>query len=147
MSAVLRRIIYVTSYELIAILLTTGGLVLLGFGGGSSGALAITASTVALIWNYIWSTLFDTWESRQASQTRTLRRRIAHAVGFEGGLVVFLLPTMAWLLNVSLLEALRLEVGLLAFFLLYTFVYAWIFDKVLPPKRKTADPAPAEIAS
>lgn len=135
MSTVLRRVIYVTSYEMFAILITTGGLILLGFGGGNSGAMAIAASTVAVIWNYIWSTMFDAWESRQESKVRTVRRRIAHAVGFEGGLVVFLLPTMAFLLNVSLLEALQLEVGLLAFFLFYTFAYAWLFDKVWPPKR------------
>ena len=139
MSPVLRRIIYVTSYELIAILFTTGGLILLGFGGGSSGALAVTASTVALVWNYFWTTLFEAWESRQASRTRTMRRRIVHAVGFEGGLVVLLLPTVAWLLHVSLLEALRLEAGLLGFFLLYTFVYAWLFDKVLPPRHTQPD--------
>ena len=133
MSPVVRRIIYVISYEIVAILLTTVGLVVLGFGGGHSGVVAVAASTVAVVWNYIWTTLFEAWESRQESQTRTLPRRIVHAIGFEGGLVVWLLPVVAWVLNVSLLQAFSLEVGLLAFFLVYTFVFAWLFDKVLPP--------------
>lgn len=125
---------YVICYELIAVALTALGLVVLGFGGGSSGAVAVAASTVAVVWNYLWNTLFEKWEQRQQSQTRTVARRIIHAVGFEGGLVVLLLPIVAWTLRVSLLQAFGLEVGLLAFFLVYTFVFAWLFDTVLPPR-------------
>lgn len=135
MSPHIRRVIYVVSYELVAILLTTLILVVLGFGGGSSGAIAVISSTVAVIWNYLWTTIFETWENRQASQTRTLRRRIVYAVGFEGGLVVILVPILAWVLDVSLWHALRLEAGLLIFFLAYTFVFAWLFDRIWPPKR------------
>jgi uncharacterized membrane protein len=131
---VVRRIIYVISYELIAIALTTLGLVVLGFGGASSGVMAVTASTIAMVWNYIWNTVFELWEQRQGSPARTLRRRVAHAIGFEGGLVVVLLPIMAWILRVSLRQAFALEVGLLAFFLVYTFAFTWLFDKVLPPR-------------
>lgn len=131
-----RRMIYVVSYELIAIMLTTLLLVVLGFGSGSSGALAVTASAVAVTWNYIWTTIFEAWEARQESQTRTLRRRAVLAIGFEGGLGLILVPITAWLLDVSLLEALRLEVGLLAFFLVYTFVFSWLFDRVWPPSHR-----------
>lgn len=136
MSPHVRRVIYVISYELIAVLLTTLGLIALGFGGGNSGTLAVTASLVAVTWNYIWTTMFEFWESRQESQTRTPRRRIVHAIGFEGGLGVLLVPITAWVLSVSLLEALRLEVGLLAFFLVYTFAFSWLFDKVWPPVHR-----------
>ena len=133
MSPAFRRIIYVISYELIAVALTTGGLVVLGFGGGSSGVVAVAASTVAVVWNYVWTTLFEVWERRQVSQTRTVLRRMVHAVGFEGGLVVLLLPIVAATLRVSLVQAFSLEVGLLVFFLVYTFVFAWLFDKIWPP--------------
>jgi len=136
-----RRIIYVTSYELVAILLTTLILVVVGFGGGSSGLVAVISSTVAVTWNYIWTTIFEFWEARQASQTRTVRRRIVYSVGFEGGLVVFLVPVLAWVLDVPLLEALRLQAGLLVFFLAYTFVFAWLFDRVWPLQRRSSDEA------
>lgn len=133
MSQAFRRIVYVISYELIAVALTTLGLVVLGFRGGSSGIVAVAASTVAVVWNYVWTTLFEAWERRQDSQTRTLPRRMVHALGFEGGLVVLLLPIVAATLRVSLVHAFSLEVGLLAFFLVYTFVFAWLFDRLWPP--------------
>jgi uncharacterized membrane protein len=116
-------------------MLTTVGLAVLGFGGTSSGAVAVAASTVAVVWNYLWTTAFEAWERRQQSQTRTVARRVTHAVGFEGGLVVLLLPIVAAILKVSLLQALSLELGLLAFFLVYTFAFAWLFDTIWPPIR------------
>ncbi|MGV0627304.1 PACE efflux transporter [Mycolicibacter minnesotensis] len=133
MSPAFRRVVYVISYELIAVVLTALGLTFLGFGGTHSSVLAVTASTVAVTWNYIWTTLFERWEARQDCRTRTLRRRIAYTVGFEAGLVALLLPIVALILRVSLLQALSLEIGLLGFFLVYTFVFAWLFDRVWPP--------------
>lgn len=135
-SATLRRVVYVLSYELIAIIATTVGLSLLGFSGGHSSTVAVVSSAVALIWNYLFNMMFDAWEQRQENTQRTLRRRIAHALGFEGGLVVILVPILALILGVTILEALMLEAGLLVFFLIYTFVFAWVFDKVVP--RATA---------
>lgn len=136
MSATSRRILYVIVYEAIAILFVSVALMALGHSGGGSGLVAVASSTVALIWNFVWTTLFEAWEKRQRSQVRTVRRRIAHAVGFEGGLVVFLVPLLAWILDVSLLDALVLELGMLVFFLVYTFVFAWLFDIVLPPTKR-----------
>lgn len=141
MSPVLRRIIYVITYEIIAILFVTTALIVLGFGGGSSGLIAVVSSAVAIVWNFLWNTIFEAWEQRQVSQKRTLPRRIVHAFGFEGGLIVFLVPILAWILQVSLLEAFILELGLLIFFLIYTFVFAWVFDLVLPPRAKVVDSA------
>lgn len=135
MSPHVRRIIYVVAYEIIAILVVTGALIVLSYGGGSSGLIAIVSSTVALVWNYAWTTMFEAWEKRQKSQTRTVGRRIVHAIGFEGGLIMFLVPIIAWILHISLLDALILEIGLLVFFLVYTFVFAWVFDIVLPLKQ------------
>lgn len=136
MSAVLRRIIYVVTYEVTAILFVSLALMALGHSGGGSTLVAIASSTVALLWNFVWTSVFEAWERRQASQTRTVRRRIAHAIGFEGGLVVFLIPLLAWILNVSLLDAFILELGILVFFLVYTFAFAWLFDIVLPPAKQ-----------
>ena len=141
MSPVLRRVIYVVSYEVIAIIFVTTALVVLGFGGGSSGLIAVVSSAVAIVWNFVWNTLFEAWERRQTSQKRTIGRRVVHSLGFEGGLIVFLVPILAWILGVSLIEAFVLELGLLIFFLIYTFVFAWVFDLVLPPKVRVVDSA------
>lgn len=155
MSATTRRIIYVIIYELVAILAVTLGLSAFGFGGGQSGAVAIASSTVAVIWNFIWTSMFEAWERRQESQTRTVKRRVVHSIGFEGGLMIFLIPVVAWILKVSLLEAFFLEAGILVFFLIYTFVFMWVFDKVWPPHTASAkanpettnvtDPAEAKV--
>lgn len=132
----LRRIIYVVTYEALAIVFVTFALRALGYGGTGSGLVAVVSSTVALVWNFLWTSIFEAWERRQASQVRTIPRRIAHAVGFEGGLVLFLIPLLAWILQVSLLDAFILELGILVFFFAYTLVFAWLFDLVLPPTRR-----------
>lgn len=75
MSAVLRRIIYVVTYEVTAILFVSLALMALGHSGAGSGLVAIASSTVALLWNFAWTSIFEAWERRQASQTRTVRDR------------------------------------------------------------------------
>ncbi len=60
---------------------------------------------------------------------RSLAQRAAHAIGFEGGLVVTLVPFFAWWLDISLWQAFVLDLGLLLFFLVYTFVFNWVFDR------------------
>lgn len=139
MSPKRRLVIYVVSYEFFAVLLTTVGLLVLGFSGGGSGTIAILSSSIALVWNYVWSSMFEAWERRQISQKRTVLRRIIHAVGFESGLILALVPIMAWVLGVSLLQAFILDLGLLLFFLLYTFVFAWLFDLLLPSVQPRND--------
>lgn len=136
MSPVVRRIVYAVSYEVIAIIFVTVALASLGHAGEQAGIVAVASSAVALTWNVVFNTFFEKWELRQESQKRTLGRRIAHAIGFEGGLVVFLVPVIALVLGVSIIEAFVLEIGLLVFFLVYTFVYAWLFDLVFPPHRE-----------
>jgi uncharacterized membrane protein len=126
-----RRIVYVTLYELIAIAATSIGLAV--FSDSSverAGVAAVVSSAVAVAWNVVFNTLFERWEARQTVRGRSLARRAAHAIGFEGGLVVMLVPFFAWWLDVSLWQAFVLDLGLLLFFLVYTFVFNWVFDRV-----------------
>jgi uncharacterized membrane protein len=51
-------------------------------------------------------------------------------VGFEGGLVLVVVLLAAWWLSISYWEAFLLEMGLIAFFLPYTYVYNLMYDKV-----------------
>ena len=59
---------------------------------------------------------------------RGLARRAAHAIGFEGGLVFILVPLFAWWFGVGLWAAFVMDLGLIAFFLCYTFAFNWVFD-------------------
>lgn len=125
-----RRVVYVTLYEGIAIALTGAVLMLLGHSPGHSLVASVGASVLAIIWNLVFNAVFEAWEHRQVVKGRSLKRRIAHAIGFEGGLVLSIVPFFAWWLNVSLWEAFVMDLGFILFFLVYTFVFAWCFDRI-----------------
>ena len=135
----LRRVVYVTLYEGIAILVAGAGLAAMsGQGLGHSGALAVMTSVVAVVWNVVFNHIFEWWESRQTVRGRSLKRRIAHAIGFEGGLALLLVPLIAWWLDIGLWDALAMDLALLLFFLVYTFAFNWAFDKVFGLPRSAA---------
>lgn len=123
-----RRIIYVSVYEALAIIIVTLGFIVANRDTATAGGVAVGSSAIAVIWNYIFNTLFERWEARQPVRGHSGARRIVHALGFEGGLALWLVPFMAWMLGVGLWQALLLDLGLLAFFLVYTFVFTWAFD-------------------
>ena len=126
-----RRVLYVTLYELIAIAVATAGLAQLsGQGAGHSSVVAVAASAIAVLWNVVFNWAFERWESRQTVRGRSVARRVAHAIGFEGGLVFTLVPLFAWWFKVSLWAAFVMDLALIVFFLCYTFVFNWAFDRV-----------------
>ena len=131
LQGVKRRLIYVSLYELIAIAAATAGLALLsGQGAGHSSVVAVAASVIAIVWNIVFNWAFERWEARQPVRGRSVARRVAHAIGFEGGLVFTLVPLFAWWFNVSLWQAFVMDLALIVFFLCYTFVFNWVFDQV-----------------
>lgn len=142
-----RRVVYVTLYEGIAITVTGAALSLLGHAPLHSLVASVGASVLAVTWNLIFNALFEAWERRQAVKGRSLRRRIAHAIGFEGGLVLSIVPFFAWWLQVSLWEAFVMDLGFILFFLVYTFVFSWCFDRVfgLPASALPVSAEPAEF--
>ncbi len=142
MRGIKRKVVYITLYEIIAISMSTIGLALLsGSGMSHASVAAVAASAIAVVWNLVYNTLFERWEARQAKRGRSIARRVAHAVGFEGGLVITLVPLFAWWLEISLWQAFVLDLGLIVFFLVYTFVFNLLFDRIfgLP---SSAQPAP-----
>ena len=126
----LRRVVFVGLYEFIAIVVSSLIFMAVGQDAGSSGVMAVAASTIAICWNLTFNWLFEKWEARQTKKGRSLLRRIVHAVGFEGGIAAMLIPLMAWWFEISLWEATVMEAGLLVFFFLYTFVFNWCFDRI-----------------
>ena len=126
----LRRIVFVALYELIAILASSLLFMAIGQGAGASGVMAVVASTLAIVWNVTFNHLFEKWEACQTVKGRSVLRRAVHAVGFEGGLALVLIPLMAWWFGVSLWQATVMEAGLLLFFLVYTYAFNWVFDQV-----------------
>ncbi|EAW0778614.1 multidrug/biocide efflux PACE transporter [Salmonella enterica subsp. enterica serovar Taksony] len=91
------------------------------------GGLTILLATTAMIWNIIYNALFDRlWPAHQVR--RTAKVRALHALGFESGFIVIGISIVAWVLNVSLLQAFTLEIGFFLFFLPYTMLYNWAYD-------------------
>ena len=136
-----RKVVFVTLYELIAIAASSLLFMAIGQSAGHSGGMAIAASTLAIVWNLTFNHLFEQWEARQSVKGRSVMRRVVHALGFEGGLAMVLIPLMAWWFGVTLWEATVMEAGLLVFFLVYTYVFNWCFDHVFGLPASASAPA------
>lgn len=126
-----RRVVQAILYEAIAIACVAPMLMLV-FGQSplSSLGLSVTMSSIALAWNYGFNALFERWEARQAVKGRSWLRRAVHGLGFEGGLALILVPVMAGWLGITWWEAFVADLGILLFFLVYTVVFTWVFDRV-----------------
>ncbi|WP_044870210.1 multidrug/biocide efflux PACE transporter [Pseudomonas sp. LFM046] len=122
------RAFHALAFEGLAVLLTAPVLALvMGKSLAHMGALTLMFSTVAMVWNMIFNGLFDRAQRRLGFQ-RTLWVRCLHAVLFELGLVIALVPVAAWWLSIGLVEAFLLDIGLLLFFLPYTLAFNWSYD-------------------
>jgi uncharacterized membrane protein len=131
MSPTRRKIVYAVSFEALGTLVASVYLWLVSEASpASSFALSVLTATVALCWSYVFNSIFETWEARQPVKGRSLARRTAHALLFEGGLVLLLLPIMAWWLQVSVWQALVYEAGLIVVFIAYTYLFTWAFDRI-----------------
>ncbi|BAQ76320.1 MULTISPECIES: multidrug/biocide efflux PACE transporter [Pseudomonas] len=91
------------------------------------GLVTLAIGLLALGWNVLFNGLFDRLLKRLELE-HTARTRVLHALLFEGGLVAFCVPLIAWWLDISLLQALLLDIGVLLFFLPYTYLYHWAYD-------------------
>jgi uncharacterized membrane protein len=126
-----RRVLQAILYEVFAIAFV-GPILSIIFDKpiSSTIVLAIIFSSIALTWNYIYNSLFERWESRQTVRGRSFTRRFFHGIGFEGGLVVMLVPVMAFWLEISALNAFIANLGFFVFFFIYAIVFTWTFDRV-----------------
>ena len=128
------RIRHALSFEIIALTLV----IPLGAWGfdlplDHVGVVAMVSATIATGWNYFYNLMFDHALLRIAGHVRkTIAVRVLHALLFEGGLLLILLPFIAWYLGVSLIEAFLMDVSFTAFYLVYTFVFNWLYDLVFP---------------
>jgi uncharacterized membrane protein len=137
-----RRVLQAFCYEAIAIAVF-GPVLSLAFDKSptSTLGLAVLLSSIALTWNYVFNWLFERWESRETVSGRFWARRSAHGTGFEGGLVILLLPVMSLWLDISLTATLLANLSLLSFFFFDAIAFTWCFDRVfgLPASSRAVD--------
>lgn len=94
---------------------------------GQMGVLTLMFATTAMLWNMLFNYLFDQAQRRMGFH-RGFKARLCHALLFEFGLILVLVPLAAWWLSISLWTAFWLDIGLILFFLPYTMAFNWIYD-------------------
>ncbi|MFC4821252.1 PACE efflux transporter [Dokdonella ginsengisoli] len=138
------RVRHAVLFELIGLLLFIPfGALLFGLPPGKLGVIGVVSATVATLWNFLYNIGFDNAMQRTVGHTnKTLRHRIVHVVLFEIGLLLLLLPPIAWYLGISLFEAFVMDVAFVVFFLFYAFAFNLAYDRIFPvPARPAADAA------
>lgn len=93
------------------------------------GILTALIATIAVTWNTIYNWVFDRAEARYGFE-RTYVVRAMHAAGFEGGLLLIVIPFIAVWLDTSLGQALVLDIGLVLFYLPYGFFFNLAYDRI-----------------
>ena len=147
--SITERVCQAIGFEVLALLICTPLLAwIMDKPALDMGLVTLAMSLLALAWNVIFNGLFDRLKARWRLAGNGWTR-VLQALLFEGGLVVVCVPLIAAWLNVSLMQAFLLDIGVLLFFLPYTYVYHWGYDvlreKLLglketsPPKPQCAD--------
>ena len=77
----------------------------------------------------LFNHFFEKFEARRQLQ-RTVKVRILHAIGFEGGLMLATIPMVAYAMQMSLPEAFLLDLSLTLCILVYTFIFQWGYDAI-----------------
>ena len=126
----IERVFHAILFEVLAILLS---LIIIRFFTEHSvfllSSLLILISVVAVIWNFIFNLVFDKYFTGRR-ENRSLKLRILHSLCFEFGLLIFTLPMIMQMLDVSFIKALYMDIGMTFFILFYTIVFNIIYDRM-----------------
>ena len=128
------RIRHAISFEIIGLILVTPfGAWAFGLPMHDIGVMGIAGATIATLWNYVYNLGFDHIMQWLAGDTRkTTLVRMLHAVLFEAGLLLVLLPLFAWYLGISLWQAFLMDVSFALFYMGYAYVFNWAYDRLFP---------------
>ena len=134
MRSPLDRLRHALSFEVIALLIVVPlGAVVFDKPLHDIGIVGVVSATLATVWNFAYNTVFDIALHRMTGSTlKSLRARILHAVTFEVGLLIVLLPFIAWYLGVTLWQALVMDLAFAAFYVVYAFVFNLAYDRLFP---------------
>ena len=134
MRSVPDRIRHTVMFEVIGLsLVIPGGAMLFNLPATHMGVIGVGSATVATLWNFVYNLGFDHAMLRMIGHTRkTLALRVLHALLFEGGLLVLLLPPMAWYLGMGLWETFVMDLAIVVFYVVYAFLFNLAYDRVFP---------------
>jgi uncharacterized membrane protein len=141
MRSVRDRIRHAICFEVIGLLLVTPlGALAFHMPMQDIGVVSLVSATLATAWNIVYNYLFDLALRRLTGTTRKGGlARVCHAILFEIGLLVVLLPFIAWYLGVTLWQALVMDLSFALFYVVYAFLFNLAYDRVFPlPEWETA---------
>lgn len=110
----------------------------------SSIGLLASLALIAAIWNGLYNTAFDWFEGRRTGRTadrRPLALRCAHALGFEGGLLLLTLPVIVAWSGMGWLDALIADIALAIAYTLYALLFNLAYDRMFPIRPRPAEPS------
>ncbi|STY62277.1 PACE efflux transporter [Mannheimia haemolytica] len=87
----------------------------------------VMISVIAMVWNVIFNWGFDKVFTGERVQ-RGLGIRILHSFLFEGGLLVFTIPLVMYMLDIGWWQAFVMDIGMTLFVLVYSVVFNWVYD-------------------
>ena len=123
-----RRIIHALRYEVILLVIIAIALsFIFDVPMEVTGSLGIAMAVTSVVWNMIFNHFFEKFEHMHQLK-RTIKVRILHAIGFEGGLMLATIPMVAYAMNMSIWQAIVLDFGLTMCILIYTFIFQWCYD-------------------
>lgn len=109
------------------------GTVVFGLHASDMGLIGVGSALIAMVWNYAYNLGFDRAMQRLTGHTRkSVLIRVAHAVLFEAGLLMILLPPIAWYLGIGLIEAFFMDLAIAGFYVAYAFVFNMAYDRTFP---------------
>ena len=128
------RIRHAISFEIIGLLIITPlGAWAFSQPVGAMGLAVLAGATLATLWNYVYNLGFDHAMLRLRGRVqKTIALRVLHAVLFEAGLLVAMLPIIAWTFSISLREAFVMDIGFAGFYLIFAFLFNWAYDLIFP---------------
>lgn len=125
-----RRLVHALSYEVILLVIIAIALsVIFNMPLEVTGVLGIAMAVTSVIWNMLFNHYFEKFEAKRQPK-RTIKIRLLHAIGFEGGLMLATIPMVAYAMNLSLWQAIVLDFSLTMCILVYTFIFQWCYDAI-----------------
>lgn len=128
------RVRHTVLFEVLGLaLVIPGGAMLFNLPATHMGVIGVGSATVATLWNFLYNLGFDHAMLRFIGHTRkSLALRVLHALLFEGGLLVLLLPPMAWYLGMGLWQTFVMDLAIVVFYVVYAFLFNLAYDRVFP---------------
>lgn len=124
------RVFHAVLFEVFGVLFATPlAMWLTGKSALSMAALSAVISGMAMLWNMLFNWIFDRLQ-RHYGFHRNVWVRILHACCFEIGLIIMVVPLVAWWVDTTLWHALVVDIGLVLFFLPYSFFYNLSYDLI-----------------